>query len=93
MNIQTGVYEKNHRLWFDESHELDAILAETTSLQLPLSASGQVGLDGTTYTLRIGCESSVEYTWWADLPDEWSALAPLVDKIMQVVDKKPKSRS
>ena len=91
--IEKGVYERQNTTWFDEAYELDAILTETAALQLPLLASDQFGLDGTTYTLRIGCQSSVEYSWWVGLPAEWAALAPLLDKIMQVVDRKLTNRS
>jgi len=47
-----------------------------------------MGLDGTTYTIRIknGFNSST-YNWWVECPPEWETLGKLAEKLIDFVIK------
>jgi hypothetical protein len=89
LDIQCGI-DKSRRWWFKENAELKSILDESSDLSLPLLSGGPIGLDGTTYSLQFGHSPSVAFTWWQEVPSEWSQLVSIVNQIEGVVDKMKK---
>ena len=68
---------------------LDAI--ERLSLPIPTDVRA---FDGTVYSLKIGALNSVTYSWWEELPAEWSALEEIVKAIEAISGiKEPKRDS
>lgn len=86
LDYQKGMYG-NKCCLVDQNHELDAVIANAIACQLPVMASGMVGLDGTTYRLKIGESPSVQFTWWEELPNEWAALSSIINKINIMVER------
>ena len=47
-----------------------------------------MGLDGTTYTIRIeNGWNSVTYNWWGECPKEWEQLGKLAEKLVDFTRK------
>jgi hypothetical protein len=63
--------------------DIGRLIRRFQSTPIPLAiAKPPVGLDGTSYELKIGgpfCRAQI--TWWVRLPEEWAALAPLIDEM------------
>jgi len=57
------------------------------NLRLPHCVPALMGFDGTTYRLYIGRGAEVIYSWWAELPEDWHALRPIVDEMLQVAEE------
>jgi hypothetical protein len=86
LDVKKGL-QQNRRLWFDANEDIDNILRDSAALQLPVSAEGPIGLDGTVFHFTIGSTPSVTFSWWMDMPSEWTALQSIVDHIDRVVDQ------
>ncbi|HVJ19596.1 MAG TPA: hypothetical protein VM686_29450 [Polyangiaceae bacterium] len=51
-------------------------------VRLPVLTTGKGGLGESQHVLRIVADfTTVEFAWWSVLPDEWSALRPLLDHL------------
>jgi len=72
------------------SEQKQFILAHLKSLHTGISQNPMMGLDGTTYRLKIESDTfvSVEYCWWVSLPEEWIELKPVIT----ILDKFVKTR-
>jgi hypothetical protein len=58
-----------------EESRVDALLERLNGLRLPLMPKESMGLDGTTYELRLGdFYTAATLRWWSDTPTEWHAL-------------------
>ncbi len=68
-----------------------AVYSQLSSVAITPVASQVIGLDGTTYSLRVVAGfNSVRYVWWNDLPPEWSSLKPAVDLLLSIADRESK---
>jgi hypothetical protein len=86
LDITRGT-ERNKRRWFDENLELDAILRNVASLQVPLGIDGPCGLDGVSFKLRIGHAPAVTFSWWMEIPEDWEPLQSIVNRINRIVEQ------
>jgi len=86
LDIKRGT-ERNRRRWFDENPELDTILRDSASLQIPLGADGPMGLDGVGFTFKIGHVPAVTFSWWMEMPKDWAPLQNIVDRINRLVEQ------
>ena len=51
-------------------------------VSLPMPRSSVLGLDGETWTIRVGDPwVGVEYHWWCNCPDEWRLLGEIVHDV------------
>lgn len=63
----------------DVSH----LLAKLSGLRIPPVPDGIMGLDGTTYTLRIvQMFNAASYTWWEASPKGWEGLEEVAQRMI-----------
>ncbi|MCF7798145.1 MAG: hypothetical protein K9N36_10320, partial [Candidatus Marinimicrobia bacterium] len=57
-------------------------------LDLPPKTTVQIGLDGVIYNLKYSLSSPPierHYSWWLELPPEWQALQPVLDRLDELI--------
>ena len=60
----------------------EELLSPLIGLALPIVAQGPMGLDGTTYSLKISVGlTNVTLRWWEEIPAEWQSLSPIVEAL------------
>ena len=61
------------------------LLADFWSISLDPEAKQVIGVDGTTYSLRLPSETETETreaSWWSCYPDGWEVLHPLLRRLI-----------
>ncbi len=68
---------------------VERLLNQMRSAQIPAWVDDRhSGLDGTSYELALGeAFCYVRYHWWAELPESWQPLAPIVSAILDLSEK------
>jgi hypothetical protein len=68
--------------------ELEALIQRLRGTPIPLAVVDPPGgVDGTTYELEVAryfCNARI--TWWVRLPQEWTALGPVVDAMTSLFE-------
>lgn len=83
--------EGNYNLWISTravkkavtvpADKMSGVISGIMGLSLPVSCREARGFDATQYTLTILDRDSLSYSWENNLPEEWSALRPVVAAI------------
>ena len=82
VHVQVRYAQGTVRLRLDQMRFL---VQAVSDLRLPALPSDG-GLDGTSYSLRIGVAPSVTYEWWQSIPEEWAILQPITTEIERLTD-------
>jgi len=66
-----------------DAAKIEELIRRFYSIRVPLAvAKAPSGFDGTNYELELGhffCRSRI--AWWVRLPEEWEALAPVIEDL------------
>lgn len=93
-------FKNEHQFEIEESKSFRKIKLNQTdkeelktalgSIRLPIPMELDGGFDGTDYFLKIkNGMNSTTLNWWVDLPDEWTSLGPIQQKLEQIIRSEP----
>jgi hypothetical protein len=67
--------------------KVEEILESLKKANISPLPSYALGLDGTSYTLSvINGMNEVRFSWWHEVPNEWTALVGISDKLLQMAE-------
>jgi hypothetical protein len=61
-------------------------LERLSQVQIPLKTESFLGLDGTTFELKLGgFWNALKLRWWCDSPESWQPLHALIRELLEVL--------
>ena len=84
LTLQVGKYALDVRNAAVKAADLEPLVRCLHDLELPPKTTEFIGLDGVTYLLRYSLSSmstEEKFSWWSELPPEWQALQPVLDRL------------
>ena len=66
------------------AEKMRSLLSALANLRLAVPSEDVEGLDGTIFSLTVGVLTSVTYSWWETIPDEWRELRAIVTEIQNL---------
>jgi hypothetical protein len=86
IKYKKGVFSDSQEKWLDPNPDTENLMDLARKTNLPQEVEEIIGLDGTSYDLKIGKGSSAKsFDWWENLPYEWSSLVSIIRIIEKLI--------